>query len=100
MTDVARIRTEKPAPHVTRIVLARPEKRNAQDPPLLYALDAAFAAAAADPGTRVVVLAADGPRLLLRPRPVRSVHHALRPYRHPRRRLRRTRRRRAFRVRM
>jgi enoyl-CoA hydratase len=61
VTDVRRVRTEKPAAHVTRIVLARPEKRNAQDPPLLYQLDTAFAAAAADTDTRVVILAADGP---------------------------------------
>ncbi|GAA1851241.1 hypothetical protein GCM10009836_34010 [Pseudonocardia ailaonensis] len=50
-----------PADGVTRIHLARPEKRNAQDPALLYQLDAALAAAAADPEVRVIVLAADGP---------------------------------------
>jgi enoyl-CoA hydratase len=46
---------------VTRVVLARPEKRNAQDPAMLYQLDTALAAAAADPDTRVIILAADGP---------------------------------------
>lgn len=61
MTDTARVRTEQPAPHVTRVVLARPDKRNAQDPAMLYELDAALAAAAADTATRVIILAADGP---------------------------------------
>ncbi|WP_445942429.1 enoyl-CoA hydratase [Pseudonocardia sp. T1-2H] len=57
----ARIRTEHPARGVARIVLARPEKRNAQDPRMLYELDAAFVAATADPDVRVIILAADGP---------------------------------------
>ncbi len=61
MTDEIRIRTENPAPKVARIVLARPDKRNAQDPPMLYELDAALTGAAADPDIRVVILAADGP---------------------------------------
>ncbi|GAA4395349.1 enoyl-CoA hydratase [Tsukamurella soli] len=56
-----RIRIEHPAPHITRVVLARPQKRNAQDPALLYQLDAALASAAADDDARVIVLAADGP---------------------------------------
>jgi enoyl-CoA hydratase len=55
------VRTERPADRVARVTLARPEKRNAQNPPLLYELDAALAAAAADDEVRVIVLAADGP---------------------------------------
>lgn len=55
------IRTENPAPKVRRIVLARPEKRNAQNSALLYELDDAFSAAAADDSIAVIVLAADGP---------------------------------------
>ena len=55
------IRREDPAPGVARVVLARPETRNAQHPELLYELDAAFAAAAADSAVKVIVLAADGP---------------------------------------
>ena len=55
------LRVERPAERVTRIHLARPEQRNAQNPELLYELDAAFADAAADDDTRVIVLAADGP---------------------------------------
>jgi enoyl-CoA hydratase len=56
-----RIRVERPAEGVERIVLARPERRNAQDRRLLYELDAAFARASADPAVKVIVLAADGP---------------------------------------
>src|ERR1700692_1696147 len=59
--DQPRVRVERPANGVSRIVLARPDKRNAQDPALLYELDASFAAAAADPDVRVIILAADGP---------------------------------------
>lgn len=55
------IRREDPAPGVARVVLARPEKRNAQSPELLYELDGAFVAAAADPSVKVIILAADGP---------------------------------------
>lgn len=55
------IRYETPAEGVARIVLARPEARNAQDKPMLYALNAAFDRAAHDDGTKVIVLSADGP---------------------------------------
>lgn len=55
------IRTENPAPKVRRIVLARPEKRNAQNSALLYELDAALTAAAADDSVAVIILSADGP---------------------------------------
>jgi enoyl-CoA hydratase len=55
------VRREDPADGVARIVLARPEVRNAQSPELLYQLDAALAAAALDSDVRVIVLAADGP---------------------------------------
>jgi enoyl-CoA hydratase len=46
---------------VVRILLDRPESRNAQDKALLYALNDAFDTAAADDDVKVVVLAADGP---------------------------------------
>ncbi|MGP3533163.1 enoyl-CoA hydratase [Microbacterium sp. RD1] len=55
------VRREDPAPHVARIVLARPEKRNAQSPQLLYALDAEFVRASSDAEVRVILLEADGP---------------------------------------
>jgi enoyl-CoA hydratase len=55
------IRYEAPAEGVARIVLARPDARNAQDKPMLYALNAAFDRAAHDDSVKVIVLAADGP---------------------------------------
>ena len=55
------IRVERPRPDVVRIVLARPETRNAQDTRLLYALDDAYTAAMADDAVKVVILAGDGP---------------------------------------
>ena len=48
MTQTA-ILYEQPAPHVARILLNRPEARNAQDTRLLYALNDAFDRAAQDP---------------------------------------------------
>lgn len=52
---------ETPAPHVARIVLNRPESRNAQDTRLLYELNDAFDKAAQDPDVKVIILAANGP---------------------------------------
>ncbi len=56
-----RVRCERPAEGIARVVLARPEQRNAQDRALLYALDDALTSAARDDDVRVIVLAADGP---------------------------------------
>lgn len=56
-----RIRLETPSEGVARIVLARPEARNAQDKHLLYDLNDAFDHVAQDDAARVVILAADGP---------------------------------------
>lgn len=55
------LRVEAPAPGVTRIVLDRPEARNAQNLAMLYELNAAFDAAVADDDVRAIVLAAAGP---------------------------------------
>jgi enoyl-CoA hydratase len=55
------IRRELPTERVARIVLARPEARNAQSPAMLYELDRALTSAATDDSIRVIVLAADGP---------------------------------------
>lgn len=52
---------ETPAPHVARLVLNRPDTRNAQDTALLYALNDAFDRAAHDDDIKVIVLAANGP---------------------------------------
>jgi enoyl-CoA hydratase len=55
------IRTERPDPAVARIVLDRPEVRNAQSRALLYELSGAFDAAARDDDVKVVILAGEGP---------------------------------------
>lgn len=59
MTDA--ILYETPATHVARLVLNRPESRNAQDTALLYELNAAFDRAAQDDAVKVIILAAAGP---------------------------------------
>jgi enoyl-CoA hydratase len=59
--EAARIRYEQPRPGVARVVLARPEARNAQDKRLLYELDTALRRAAHDESVRAIVIAADGP---------------------------------------
>jgi enoyl-CoA hydratase len=59
--DYKNIRYESPEPRIARIVLARPDTRNAQDTALLYELNDAFDRAAQDDDIRVIVLAADGP---------------------------------------
>ena len=51
---------ETPAQNIARIVLNRPESRNAQDTGLLYALNAAFDRAARDDSVKVIVLMSDG----------------------------------------
>jgi enoyl-CoA hydratase len=61
MKNVETIRYETPAPHVARIVLNRPETRNAQDTGLLYELNDAFDRAARDDEIKVIILAAHGP---------------------------------------
>ena len=59
MTDA--ILYETPAPGIARLVLNRPDSRNAQDTGLLYALNAAFDRAARDDAIKVIILAAAGP---------------------------------------
>lgn len=59
--DRTTILYERPADHVARIVLDRPDVRNAQDTRLLYELNDAFDQAAHDPDVHVIVLAASGP---------------------------------------
>lgn len=61
MTDLATLRYEEPVPGVVRIVLDRPEARNAQNKQMTYELNEAFDRAAQDDEVKVVVLAADGP---------------------------------------
>jgi enoyl-CoA hydratase len=61
MGDFQQIRYEEPATGVARIVLARPEARNAQDKRMLYEIDRAFGLAMHDKEIKVAILAADGP---------------------------------------
>lgn len=55
------IRYEEPATGVARVVLSRPETRNAMDKRLFYELNDAFDRAVADNAIKVVILSADGP---------------------------------------
>ncbi len=61
MSDFESVLYETPAEHIARIVLNRPETRNAQDTRLLYELNAAFDRAAQDDAVKVIILAANGP---------------------------------------
>lgn len=61
MAEDAIVLFETPAPKVARIVLNRPDARNAQSFRLLYELNAAFDRAAQDDGISVVILAGNGP---------------------------------------
>jgi enoyl-CoA hydratase len=69
---------ETPAPKVARIVLNRPQSRNAQDTRLLYELNDAFNLAARDDQISVIILAANGPHFssghdLREPDPIASL---------------------------
>lgn len=61
MTEFQTLLYENPAPHIARIVLNRPDTRNAQDTRLLYELNDAFNKAAYDDEVKVIILAANGP---------------------------------------
>jgi len=52
---------DRAAPHVLRITLNRPKKRNAQSWDMIYEIDKAFAFVAHDDHTKVAILAAAGP---------------------------------------
>jgi enoyl-CoA hydratase len=56
-----RVRYEEPAEGVARVVMARPEARNAQDRRMTYELNDAFDRACADDGVGCIILAGDGP---------------------------------------
>lgn len=61
MSEFDTIRYERPADRVARIVLDRPEARNAQSMRMLYELNDAFDRAAQDDSISVIILAANGP---------------------------------------
>jgi len=54
------ILTERPEPNIARVLLNRPEKRNAQNTQLLYELNDALDEAAHDSAVKVIILAANG----------------------------------------
>ncbi len=59
--DFTEIRYERPSERVARIVLARADKRNAQDMKMLYQINAALDRATQDDEVRAIIIAADGP---------------------------------------
>jgi len=59
-SDFQTIIVEAPAVGVTRIVLNRPDSRNAQNAAMLYELNTAFNDAARDDAVKVIILAARG----------------------------------------
>lgn len=61
MSEFETLLYERPAEHVARIVLNRPDTRNAQDTKLLYELNDAFDRAAQDDTVKVIMLAGNGP---------------------------------------
>jgi enoyl-CoA hydratase len=61
VTEFDTIHYERPADKVARIVLNRPEARNAQSMRMLYELNDAFDRAAQDDSVSVIILAANGP---------------------------------------
>src|SRR5258708_10499056 len=62
---------ERPEPAIVRIVMNRPEARNAQNLQMTYDLNAAFDAAVQDDAVKVIILAGSGPHF--------SAGHDLRP---------------------
>jgi len=65
------IEVERPEAAITRIVMNRPEARNAQNLQMTYDLNAAFDAAVQDDAVKVIILAGSGPHF--------SAGHDLRP---------------------
>ncbi|MDF1736128.1 MAG: enoyl-CoA hydratase [Minwuia sp.] len=61
MSEFETVLYERPAEHVARIVLNRPDARNAQNTQLLYDLNGAFDKAARDDEVKVIMLAGNGP---------------------------------------
>ena len=61
MSDAQFIRYEGVERGVARVVLARPDKRNAQNKAMLYEMNDALDRACQDDECKVIVIAADGP---------------------------------------
>src|SRR5260370_2573321 len=71
MTAYETMIVERPEPRIARIVMNRPEARNAQNLQMTYDLNAAFDNAAQDDAVKVIILAGSGPHF--------SAGHDLRP---------------------
>ena len=71
MTAFETIVVERPEPRIARIVMNRPEARNAQNLQMTYNLNAAFDQAVQDDAVKVIILAGNGPHF--------SSGHDLRP---------------------
>jgi len=71
MTAFETIVVERPEPRIARIVMNRPEARNAQNLQMTYDLNAAFDQAVQDDAVKVIILAGRGPHF--------SSGHDLRP---------------------
>jgi enoyl-CoA hydratase len=69
--DFETIVVERPEPRIARIVMNRPEARNAQNLQMTYDLNAAFDQAVQDDAVKVIILAGNGPHF--------SSGHDLRP---------------------
>ncbi|TAK52253.1 MAG: enoyl-CoA hydratase [Gammaproteobacteria bacterium] len=61
MPEFSQLLYETPVPRVARIVMNRPERRNAQGRTMTYELDAAIRHACHDDGVNVIILAGAGP---------------------------------------
>jgi enoyl-CoA hydratase len=61
MTEFTTIRYEHVEDHIVRVLLDRPDKRNAQNHTMTYELNDAFTEAAADDDVKVILLGATGP---------------------------------------
>src|SRR4051812_50230663 len=61
MTAFETIVVERPEPRIARIVMNRPEARNAQNLQMTYDLNAAFDQAVQDDAVKVIILAGNGP---------------------------------------
>ncbi|MGY4340398.1 enoyl-CoA hydratase/carnithine racemase [Bradyrhizobium sp. LM2.9] len=71
MTSFETILVERPEPAISRIVMNRPDARNAQNLQMTYDLNAAFDEAVQDDAVKVIILAGNGPHF--------SSGHDLRP---------------------
>src|SRR5450432_3261109 len=71
MTAYETITVERPEARIARIVMYRPEARNAQNLQMTYDLNAAFDDAVQDDAVKVIILAGSGPHF--------SAGHDLRP---------------------